>query len=186
MEKKIYIDFDGVIVDSQKQIDYFFRLFGNKITEDWNRFLKNLNWEKEVLPNVNEINNSFSILKELYKMKKDVYIFSRVFSINEAQDKIKYLEDKGIKISFISSPGRLDKSKIVIPNKSKILIDDSKDNVMNWINNSGYGIYFTDNIIDLSASKSICFNTDYLKDSSNKVYFKNCVSDLSFLLKKKL
>lgn len=186
MNKKIYIDFDGVIVDSQSQIDYFFRLFGNKITEEWNEFLKNLNWEKEVLPNCNEINNSFSILKELYKLKKEVYIFSRVFSLNEASAKIKYLEEKGIRISFISSPGRLKKSNVVMPDKSKILIDDSKDNILDWINNNGQGFYYTNDIMDLMASKNIDFQEKKYIDYDGKIYFKNCVNDLSFILKKEL
>ena len=187
-DKTIYIDFDGVIVDSQKKIDYFFSLFGNKITAEWNNFLANLNWKVDVLSECKEINNSLTILKELYKMKRDVYILSRVFSLNEAKDKIEYLRDNGVYTDFITSPGRIEKTNVIIPNQNKILIDDSSSNIRNWIDNNGKGIYFTDNIADLVVSKNIFFNKDeeYWQDKDGKYYFKDCQDNLGFLLQKKL
>ena len=101
MNQEIYLDFDGVIADTQKRIDYYFSLFDNTITPEWNKFLANLNWEKDVLSFSNEINNSLEILKNLYKMKKNVYILSRVFSLNEYKAKLEYLRDNGVYTDFI-------------------------------------------------------------------------------------
>ena len=168
MDKTIYIDFDGVIADTQKKIDYYFSLFNNTISPEWNRFLENINWKLDVLKDAEEINNSLSILKELYKMKRDIYILSRVFSLNEYYDKREYLKDRGIDILFIPSPKRVPKSLIVTPNKNRILVDDSKDNINDWINNNGKGIYFTNNL------------------NNNEFNFKYQVDSLDFLLQKKL
>ena len=186
MNEEIYIAFDGVIADTQKKIDYYFSLFNNTITPEWNKYLANINWRRDVLSESNEINNSFTILKELYKMKKKVYILSRVFSLNEYYDKLTYLRENGVNTLFIPSPRRIPKSYIVIPNKNRILIDASKDNNKDWIDNDGRGIYFTNDITDLTVSSSFPYNDrDYYKEN-NQIYFKECVSDLSFLLEKKI
>ncbi len=187
MNEEIYIDFDGVILNTQEKIDYFFSLFNNTITPEWNKFLANLNWKKDVLPYSKEIKDSLKILKELYKMKKNIYILSRVFSLNEARDKIEFLRDYGVNTSFIPSPGRILKSQVIIPNQNKILIDDSKDNTIDWMNNNGKAIYFTQNIPELIVSKYFDFgdNLTY-QDERGNVYFKDTVDDLGFLLQKKL
>jgi hypothetical protein len=187
MNEKIYIDFDGVIVDTQKRVNELFKMFNYEITDSWNYFLANLNWKLNMLPYAKEINNSFEILKELYKLKKDVYILSRVFSLNEAQDKINFLRDNGIYTDFIASPGRIEKYKVIVPNQNKLLIDDSESNVKSWIDNNGKGIYFTENKIDLDVSKNINYNGEnYYLNEDNKLYFKDSVNSLDFLLRKKL
>jgi len=187
MNQEIYLDFDGVIADTQKRIDYYFSLFDNTITEEWNKFLANLNWERDVLSFSNEINNSLEILKKLYKMKKNVYILSRVFSLNEYKAKLEYLRDNGVYTNFIPSPGRINKSRVVIPNNNRILIDDSKFNIKDWIINNGRGILFSNNKIDLAVSKSLDFNNQlYYQSNDNSIYFKECVDNLDFLLNKKI
>jgi len=187
MNKTIYIDFDGVIVDTQKKVNELFRMFNYEISDAWNYFLANLNWKLNMLPDAKEINNSFEVLKELYKLKKDVYILSRVFSLKEAQDKIEFLRDNGIYTDFIASPGRIEKYKVIVPNQNKILIDDSESNIKSWIDNNGKGIYFTENKIDLEVSKKINYNGEnYYLNEDNKLYFKDSVNSLEFLLQKKL
>ena len=170
MNEEVYIDFDGVIVDTQTKIDYYFSLFDNKITPEWNKFLANINWKMDVLSSAKEINNAFEILRELYKIKKNIYILSRVFSLSEYKDKLLYLRDNGIYINVIPSPGRIEKSRVVIPSQDRVLIDDSKSNIKNWIDNDGRGVYFSQNLLDIENAKK---------------YFPECVSDLKFLLKKK-
>ena len=135
--EEFYIDFDGVIVDSQKKVDYYFSLFGGEVsTPKWNRFLEEMDWVK-LLKESNEIDNSFDVLKELYKLKKEVYILSRVFSNNEAKAKIEYLRDNGIQQDFITCPGRIKKSRVVIPNENRLLVDDSLGNIEDWQKNGG-------------------------------------------------
>ena len=167
INEEIYIDFDGVIVNTQDRIDYYFSMFDNTITPEWNKFLANINWRVDVLSQSKEINNSFKILKDLYELKANVYILSRVFSLNEYRDKLLYLRDNGIYINMIPSPERIEKSKVVIPNKKRILIDDSKANVQDWTYNGGQGILFIGN------------------NSQVNNEFNPSVRDLSFLLKKK-
>ena len=185
MNQEIYIDFDGVIADTQKKINYYFSLFDYKKSPDWDMFLADINWKIDVLSEAKEIKNSFTILKELYKMKKNIYILSRVFSLQEAKDKIEYLRDNGVYTSFITSPGRIDKSKVIIPTQNKILIDDSKDNVLDWVNNNGKGIYFAKNNIEVEENKKNVSKDRIYCQKDNETYFRDSVEDLSFLLKNK-
>ena len=135
--EEFYIDFDGVIVDTQKQIDYLFELYGSDINSvTWNNFLRNLDWEN-ILNNSKEIDNSLDVLRELYKLKKEVYILSRVFSTNEVQRKIEYLRDNKVYTDFITVPERMNKSSVVIPNPNRLLVDDSEGNINDWKKNNG-------------------------------------------------
>lgn len=187
MNQKIYLDFDGVILNTQDKIDYLFSKFNNEITPEWNEYLTKINWRRDILPDSKEINNSLGILKELYKMKKDIIILSRVFSSNEYIDKFDYLRDRGIYLDFIPAFGRRNKSEYVKPDKNKILIDDSGFNVKEWIDNNGRGIFFTNNIVDLAVSNGLDFNDKlYYQANDDKTYFKETTSGLSFLLKKKI
>ena len=187
VNKEIYVDFDGVIVDTQEKINYLFSKFNNTITPEWNKYLANINWRRDILPEASEINNSFGILKELYKMKRNIIILSRVFSANEYIDKLDYLHSKGIYCNFIPTFGRRNKSEYVRPNKNKLLIDDSETNVKDWLDHNGRGVFFTNNAIDLAVSKGFDFDKkSYYQEADDKLYFKECVEDLSFLFKKKI
>ena len=187
MDKEFYIDFDGVIVDTQKKIDEYFKLFDNTITPEWDLYLENINWAKRVLSEAKEINNSFTILKELYKLKRNFYILSRVFSPNEFRDKQNFLRENGIYMPIIPVMKRLPKSLIIPPRKNRILIDDSASNLKDWIDNNGTGIYFTENLNDTKINNDIFINSnaDYWKDENNQYYFRDNVDNLSFLLQKK-
>ncbi|MBP5683840.1 MAG: hypothetical protein J6X02_01115 [Bacilli bacterium] len=150
MNEEFYIDFDGVIMDTQGDTDRLFMEYGGDIKNPaWNEYLRCREWANYLLT-CKEIDNSIDVLKELYKLKKRVYILSRVFSVNEARDKTLFLRDKGVYQDFIAVPGRISKSKVVIPNKSRLLVDDSNDNVIDWRNNKGSAILIPNEEKDLS------------------------------------
>ena len=149
-EEEFYIDFDGVIMDTQKETDEMFIKYGSDINNpEWNEWLRLRDWAKLLLT-CKEIDKSIDVLKELYKLKKRVYILSSIFSPNEMKNKMDFLRDKGVYQDFISVPERYPKSKVVIPNPSRLLVDDSKRNIVDWQNNNGTAIWFPNEEKDLT------------------------------------
>ena len=55
--------------------------------------------------------------------------------------KQKWLESNGITWEAIFTSGRHDKR--VYANESSLLIDDTRENIIDWTENEGYGIYHT-------------------------------------------
>lgn len=141
-DEEFYIDFDGVIMDTQKETDRLFALYGSDTNNPaWNEYLRCRDWAKYLLT-CKEIDKSIDVLKELYKLKKRVYILSSVFSLAEERDKIAFLRDNGVYQDFIAVPERDPKSGVVIPNPSRLLVDDSERNIVDWRNNNGPAVWF--------------------------------------------
>lgn len=90
---KIYIDFDGVIMNTNKSITKLLDV--NKVNRtnfgETVKFLTTLNWE-EILNESNEINNAFHYLKEINN-KLDVAILTHVSSEKEIKLKKQIILD---------------------------------------------------------------------------------------------
>lgn len=134
MNKVIYIDFDGVLVDTPKFINEELKINGNS-----EEICKNLPWDY-FLKNCNEIENNLTILKEISKNNK-VAILTHVYSNKEKLAKEKFISERLNNIKIIVVPYYIDKNLIVNP-KDNILIDDYSENIDKWINSGGIGIQF--------------------------------------------
>ena len=134
MNKVIYIDFDGVLVDTPKFINEELKINGNSKETcknfPWNYFLKNCN----------EIENNLTVLKKI-SQKNKVVILTHVYSDKEKLAKEKFISEKLSNIKIIAVPYYIDKNIIVNP-KENILIDDYGNNIDKWINSGGIGIQF--------------------------------------------
>ena len=90
---KIYVDFDGVIFDSEKLLFEEYKKFKNQSESLKIKYIQEKDWE-ELLSKCNVINNGIEILKSL---RKDISILTKVFSMeNEGVAKIKILRSMGI------------------------------------------------------------------------------------------
>lgn len=136
MDKIIYIDFDGVLVDTPRLINEKVRVNGNSVD-----VCKNFSWEY-FLQNCNEIEDNFSCITEIAKKYK-VKILTHVYSDKEQHEKERYILNKLHGIEVITVPYFIEKNNFVNP-KGNILIDDYKDNINKWINSGGIGIYMND------------------------------------------
>lgn len=134
MEKIIYIDFDGVLVNTPKYI-----VKKTKKSKNKSQVLKKLPWD-ELLKNCNQINNNIENIKELSK-KLNIVILTHVYSNFEANEKRKYINRYISNAEIITVPYYIKKSDAVNA-KNNILIDDYKENIINWNNNGGIGILF--------------------------------------------
>lgn len=162
---KIYIDFDGVILDTDKIID-------EEIPKDTNisrrDFIKNYDWNI-LLEKSEQINNSFYYLKQA---KYDIFLLSKFASMEEGEAKVKFLRKKGVNINIHLVPVDVEKSSVVNAHNN-ILIDDKIYNLDDWKEKGGIPIFFNKENLD----------TD-IKGKINTKYFK--ISNLDLLLSDKL
>ena len=134
MEKVIYIDFDGVLVDTPKFINKEIEMKGYS-----EEVCKNFSWDY-FLKNCSEIEDNFNTLK-IISQKNKVVILTHVYSTHEELAKKKFIFERISDIKIITVPYYIDKNIIVNP-KDNILIDDYGKNIDKWINSGGIGIQF--------------------------------------------
>ncbi len=137
-----YIDFDGVILDTEDILFYDWINHPERFNMPWDnvvRYIKRKNWQ-EILKNSNVINDSINILKNMDI--DDTVILTKVHSLgNEGVAKINYLRELGVKQNIILVPFELRKCDVVQA-KDNILIDDSLRNLMEWEEQGGYSMFF--------------------------------------------
>jgi len=140
--KKIYIDFDGVILDTPKIYDKEFKNIKNMTREEYEKVVKKLKPSK-IIKESKQINNSIQNIKKLIKKENyEVAILTHVLSIEEAVEKFKFFEKKIPGITVIIVPKEISKSKAVDP-KDAILIDDYEINLKEWEKAKGESIFFS-------------------------------------------
>ena len=149
--KNIYIDFDGVIMDTNRvTYDMLDRLEVDKTdSEKMSEFYSNLNWKK-ILSLTPIINDAFGCMKKLYASGKcNLAILTHVNSVDEAIAKINFIRKYMKDVTIIPVPRELSKTKMC-STKDSILIDDYSGNLMEWEKEGGIGIQFS---TDLSKNK---------------------------------
>jgi hypothetical protein len=139
--KKMYIDCDGVILDTERGL--FERLMleqkrNPSLTEL--EYLQKLDWHSW-LRQAGDINDSIYILNHHNPDSAD--ILTTVQSIEEGFQKISYFRELGVKNNIILVPYQIKKCDIVNPS-NHILIDNAcKRNLDPWFNNGGLPVLFT-------------------------------------------
>ena len=140
--KNLYIDFDGVIVNTTNITYQIAR--ENGIKEDYHNYLEffqTLNWQ-EILNRCSPVNNSYEeIQKILNSNKYNVSILTHVTSIHEAEAKIKTINKYFPDMNIITVPKSISKTKVVNTNGA-ILIDDYVPNLNEWREAGGISIRF--------------------------------------------
>ena len=138
----LYIDFDGVILDTE---DLLF--------EEWRK-----NPNRHLLPEIEKIkyiqrvdwpfilNNSEVMNDSLYYLKhmdpNSSFILTKVHSLtNEGSSKIEWIRRQGIEQSVILVPYDTKKCDVVDA-EGNILIDDCLKNLDEWTEKKGYPIFF--------------------------------------------
>ena len=141
MEKKnIYIDFDGVILDTITPLynDYQTQ---NISKENAKEFFVNYPWDT-IIDDKYIINNAIEDIQEIINSNKfNLAILTHVNSINEAVLKINYLRQYFKDITIIPCPKEVSKTKM-IHTKDSILIDDYAGNLREWKQEGGIGVRF--------------------------------------------
>jgi len=149
--KNLYIDFDGVIVDTIRvTYDMLDRLGVDRSNfEKMSEFYYNLNW-KQILSLTPIINDSFICIEKIVKSNKfNISILTHVNSLDEAIAKVNYIRKYAKSVTIIPVPREISKTKM-IDAKDAILIDDYSGNLKEWEAAGGIGIQFS---TDLTKDK---------------------------------
>lgn len=133
-----YIDFDGVILDTESLMFHEKSGFWQFSHDEQIEYVKNQDWMR-ILNQATVIKDAINILKELDA--EDTAILTKVHSLNEADAKINYLRDNGVKQSVILVPYKLSKIDVV-PAIGNILVDNAMFNLDEWKKSSGIPIFF--------------------------------------------
>lgn len=142
--KNLYIDFDGVVMDTIRvTYDMIDRLGIDKNDyEKMKEFYANLNW-KQLLSLTPIINDGFNCLKKLFNANKfNIAILTHVNSLDEAVAKINYIRKYFDDITIIPVPKEISKTKIC-SSKDSILVDDYSGNLAEWEKEGGIGVKFS-------------------------------------------
>ena len=141
--KNLYIDFDGVILDTLTYIYRDLEESGKTYTDEQRKkFYINYNWES-VIKDEFIINDSINCIKKIIDSNKfNLAILTHVNSINEAVLKIKYLRKYFKDITIIPCPKEISKTQM-IHTKDAILIDDYSGNLREWKKEGGIHVKFS-------------------------------------------
>lgn len=152
-ENCTFIDFDGVILDSEEKMlerKYNLGLCNHKSKEEFDRYFEYTNthpeeWE-HIIRDAKSINNSVEIIKELENLKRKIAILTKIHTLQEMKVKTEVLrEELKIFCPVIFVPPGIKKHQVIIPN-GQLLIDDSKKNIIGWKENGGTGLIFDSSI----------------------------------------
>ena len=146
---KVYVDFDGVLLDTDSVIDKEFDGNGER-----REFVKNYDWFKLMRDDL-IINNALDYINN---SKYEVSLLSKISSMCEGQAKIKYLRSKGVNIDINLVPTLINKCDVVSA-YGNVLIDDKIVNLDSWSNSGGISIYFNKDSKDTDIHGDI--NTKY-------------------------
>ena len=138
----LYIDFDGVILDTATLLFEEWRKNPerDKLPErEKIRYIQNSDWNY-IIYHSKIINNSIECLKEMNP--KQSFILTKINSVeNEGYAKIKWLRENGIKQGIILVPYHLKKTDLVDA-KGNVLVDDCLKNLEEWEEEGGKPIFF--------------------------------------------
>ena len=140
-DKKVFIDFDGVIFDTEK------RVVEKKQNPDisWNEFFEKLDWF-QLLEESQVINNAIEYILECQVRSQQIAILTKIHTLIEMEAKVKALRSRKVEVPVLFVPPHIKKSQIYLLNNGEILIDDSIKNLIDWELNGGKGIYFTEDL----------------------------------------
>lgn len=142
--KNLYIDFDGVILDTITVT--YAMIEGTNISkendEEICEFFSKLDW-KSILKDELIINDSINCIQKIIDANKfEVAILTHVNSLDEAIAKVNYIRRYFKDITIIPVPKKIHKTKMV-HTKNAILVDDYTANLTEWEKEGGIGVRFS-------------------------------------------
>ncbi len=142
MEKiNLYIDFDGVILDTINPL--YQKLKEDNVPEEKvKEFFVNYDWTK-IIKDKYIINDSINCIQKIIDSAKfNLAILTHVNSLHEAELKIKYLRKYFKDITIIPCPKAISKTKMV-HTKDSVLVDDYAGNLREWEHEGGISVRFS-------------------------------------------
>lgn len=138
--KELYIDFDGVILDT---IPHLYQAADETgVERSDSKFYETFDFKK-ILKDENILNDSINCIQKIIESKKfNVSILTHINSLQEGVDKVEYLRRFFKDITIILVPKKISKTKM-IHTQGSILIDDYAHNLREWESEGGISVRFS-------------------------------------------
>jgi hypothetical protein len=146
--KNLYIDFDGVIMNTIEITYNEFKKLGLSDSDPKDKlavkkYYTDIDWEELLNRKAVIINDAINCIQKIIDSGLyEVTILSHVTALHEAVEKIKYIRKYFNDITIIPVPREISKTKMV-HTKGNILIDDFAGNLTEWESEGGIGIKFS-------------------------------------------
>lgn len=138
--KELYIDFDGVILDTIPHLYQAADEAGRERSDS--KFYETFDFKK-ILKDENILNDSINCIQKIIDSKKfNISILTHINSLQEGIDKVEYLRKFFKDITIILVPKKISKTKM-IHTKGAILIDDYAENLREWESEGGISVRFS-------------------------------------------
>ena len=143
--KRLYIDFDGVVLDTIPHLYNALETSGvdTKNEREVGRFFSMYDFDM-IINDDNILNDSINCIQKLLDSKKfEISFLTHVNSLDEGVSKINYLKSKfENNITIIITPKEISKT-MMVHSKGAILVDDYSGNLTEWESTGGIAVRFS-------------------------------------------
>lgn len=143
--KNLYIDFDGVILDTITPVYNLAKKLNLDVktqTKEIGLLYSKIDWET-LIEESEELSDSLKSIKELRDSKKfNISILTHINSLKEAKAKIEFINNLFEDLTIIPVPKSVSKTKMT-QTKDAILVDDYSGNLREWEKEGGIGVKFS-------------------------------------------
>lgn len=142
--KRLYIDFDGVVMDTIPPLYEALQKSGADVTNESEIrvFFASYDFSK-IINDDNILNDSINCIKKLIDSKMfEISFLTHVNSLTEGCVKVEYLRLHFKDITIIMVPKEISKTKVV-HSEGAILVDDYSGNLKEWEENGGIAVRFS-------------------------------------------
>ena len=142
--KRLYIDFDGVVMDTIPPLYEALQKSGADVTNESEIrvFFASYDFSK-IINDDNILNDSINCIKKLIDSKMfEISFLTHVNSLTEGCVKVEYLRRHFKDITIIMVPKEISKTKVV-HSEGSILVDDYSGNLKEWEENGGIAVRFS-------------------------------------------
>ena len=143
--KNLYIDFDGVILDTITPVYNLAKKLNLDVktqSKEIGLLYSKIDWET-LIEESEELSNSINSIKDLKESGKfNISILTHINSLKEAKAKIEFINNLFDDLTIIPVPKSCSKT-MMTQTKDAILVDDYSGNLREWEVSGGTGVKFT-------------------------------------------
>lgn len=143
--KNLYIDFDGVILDTITPVYNLAKKLNLDVktqTKEVGLLYSKIDWET-LIDESEELSDSINSIKKLKESGKfNISILTHINSLKEAKAKIEFINNLFDDLTIIPVPKSCSKT-MMTQTKDAILVDDFSGNLKEWEEKGGIGIKYT-------------------------------------------
>ena len=142
--RRLYIDFDGVVLDTIPTLYEALEASGVDVTEELQKrdFFAHFDFAS-IINDENILNDSVKCINKLIKSKKfEISFLTHINSLTEGVVKVEYLRRHFKDITILLVPKEISKTKMV-HSEGAILVDDFAGNLEEWKATGGIPVRFS-------------------------------------------